>query len=123
MIKNNNGHKFMHQCSKVDRVAACLQESEARLNLACLESTTWDKGHSPAGDLSKQELHPNNPLFFGGGGQHSTKVAFALLTQHPLVQFSVFPIIFLKKYILDVAEIYQRHFLECGKFEYVDGNI
>ena len=42
----------------------------------------------------------------GGGGRHSTGVAFAILTQQPWVQFSAFPRIFLDV----VAEINRRHF-------------
>ena len=34
------------------------------------------------------------------GGQHSTEVAFALLTQQPRIRFSVFARIFLKKSFL-----------------------
>ena len=55
----------------------------------------------------------------GGGGGHSTEAAFALLTQQPRVRFSAFPrnflTIFLKKFILDVADS-----LECEMLEYVD---
>ena len=62
-----------------------------------------------------------------GGGQHSTEVAFALLTQQPRVRFSAFPRIFPTDFsdgliVLDVAEINQRH-LECGKLENVDRTI
>ena len=62
------------------------------------------------------------------GGWHSTEVAFALLTQQPQVRFSAFPRIFLtifsdKLFILDVAEINRRLFLECGKLENVDRTI
>ena len=61
------------------------------------------------------------------GGQHSSEVAFALLTHQPGVRFLAFPRIFsdklyLKKFILDVAKINRRH-LECGKLEYVDRTI
>ena len=62
------------------------------------------------------------------GGRHSSEVAFALFTQQPRVQFLAFPRIFsdklyLKKFILDVAKINQRHFLDCGQHEYVDQTI
>ena len=57
-----------------------------------------------------------------GVGRHSTEVAFALLTQQPRVKFSAFPRVFLKKFIIDVAEIYRQH-LECGKLENVDRTI
>ena len=52
-------------------------------------------------------------------GQHNREVVFA----QPEVWFSAFPRIFLmnfvKKFILDVDEIYLGHFLECGKLECV----
>ena len=48
------------------------------------------------------------------GGRHSTEVAFALLNQQTRVRFSAFPRI-RNLFILDVAEINQQHFLECGK--------
>ena len=50
------------------------------------------------------------------GGGHSTEVAFELLTQQPRVQFSAFlKIISEELFLLDAAEINQRHFFECGK--------
>ena len=62
------------------------------------------------------------------GGRHSSEVAFVVLTQQPRVRFSAFPRIFsdklyLKKFILDVAKINRRHFLDCGQLEYVDQTI
>ena len=60
-------------------------------------------------------------------GWYSTEVAFALLTQQPgfdsrcSKEFS--SELFLKKFILDVADINRQHILECGKLEYVDKTI
>ena len=50
------------------------------------------------------------------GGRHRKEVAFVLLTQQPRVGFSAFPRIFLKKFVLDVAELNRRH-LESGKLD------